>query len=49
MKVKIVKTGESKTYGDAYAVRLIEQRKAVPDNTKAEKADKAETPKKKAE
>ena len=30
MKVKIIKTGETQEYNDAYAARLIEQGKAVP-------------------
>lgn len=38
MKVKIIKTGKVEEYGDSYAVRLIEQGKAVP--APAEKDEK---------
>lgn len=30
MKVKIIRTGETKEFLDSYALRLIEQGKAVP-------------------
>lgn len=30
MKVKILKTGKAEEYNDSYAMRLIEQGKAVP-------------------
>ncbi len=30
MKVKIIKTGQTEEYDSSYAVRLIEQGKAVP-------------------
>lgn len=38
MKVKILKTGQVEEYNAGYAVRLIEQGKAVP--APAEKAEK---------
>lgn len=39
MKVIIIKTGETQEYNDSYAMRLIEQGKAVPAPA-AEKAAK---------
>lgn len=36
MKVKIIQTGEMKEFHDSYALRLIEQGKAVPVQSASE-------------
>lgn len=41
MKVKILKTGEILAVNDSYGARLIEQGKAIIDNTPAPKPVKA--------
>ena len=48
MKVKILKTGKVEEYETGYAVRLVEQGKAVPAPAENEPKEKADEPKEKA-
>ena len=48
MKVKILKTGKVEEYETGYAVRLVEQGKAVPAPAENEPKEKADDPQEKA-